>query len=250
MRNKGTSLSLILLLVSLQFTIPTVAQPPSNAGWNKILHTYVNAQGLVNYPGLVKDSTQLYEYCSLLESHPPQSSWTRDQRLAFWINAYNAFTLKLVVSHYPLKSIRDLNPTIKIPEVNTIWKKDFFNIGNQAHSLDDIESGILRSKFNEPRIHFAINCASHSCPALRNEAYEADKIDQQLTEQARRFINDPTRNRISSEHIQISRIFQWFRGDFTKNGSLIDFLNKYSRVQINPNASIDYLDYDWSLNKQ
>ena len=170
--------------------------------------------------------------------------------MAYWFNAYNAFTIKLIVDNYPVKSIQDLQPTLKIPGISTVWKKKFFEIGGEPSSLDEIEHGILRRQFNEPRIHFAINCASYSCPPLRNEAYEADKLDEQLNDQGRRFINNPKWNKIGPDSIDVSPIFNWFSEDFTKQGTLIDFLNRFSKTGINENAQVEYMEYNWSLNAQ
>jgi len=107
----------------------------------------------------------------------------------------------------------------------------------------------LRKEFEEPRIHFAINCASVSCAPLLNEAFVASKIDAQLEKVAKTFVNDKTRNKIAANTVQISSLFSWFKGDFTKNGSVIDFLNKYSSVKISPNAKVSHLDYNWNLNE-
>lgn len=125
--------------------------------------------------------------------------------------------------------------------------KKFFTLGNKKYSLEEIEHEILR-KMNEPRIHFAINCASFSCPNLLKEAYTEAKLDQQLTTAAKGFVNDATKNTITVNKIEISKIFDWFEGDFEQNGSVIDFLNKYSTVKINSEAEVKYKDYNWSLN--
>ena len=106
----------------------------------------------------------------------------------------------------------------------------------------------MRKDFEEPRIHFAVNCASYSCPVLRAEAFKAEKIDQQLDEQARAFINDPKRNKITKANPQVSKIFSWFGGDFKEGQTLIQFLNKYAKVKINEDADVDFMDYEWSLN--
>ena len=169
--------------------------------------------------------------------------------LAYWINAYNGFTVKLIVDNYPVESIKDLGPALKIPLIKDVWHYKFFKIGGQESSLDEIEHSILRKEFEEPRIHFAINCASVSCPPLLNEAFEAETINAQLDKVAKGFINDSSRNKISAEAVQVSSIFSWFKGDFTKNGDLIDFLNKYSKTKIKSNAKISFLDYDWNLNE-
>ncbi len=147
-----------------------------------------------------------------------------------------------------MKSIKDLNPTLSAPMINTIWDKKFIKIEEELYSLNNIEHDILRKQFEEPRIHFAINCASFSCPDLRSEAYVSDKIDRQLEEQTVLFINNPSKNSISAGQAKLSRIFKWYQSDFTKKGSLIAFINLYSDVKIEPDTKIEFLDYNWSLN--
>lgn len=227
----------------------TVDNPPSHKIWDELLHKHVTEEGLVDYKGIIKDKEKLQKYLDLLsEGAPDPKLWSREERLAYWINAYNAFTVKLIIDNYPVESIQDLHPTIKIPLINTVWHKKFFQIGGEEASLDEIEHDILRERFDEPRIHFAINCASFSCPPLRREAYKAEKLDEQLDEMAVRFINDDKRNDIQPDHAEVSKIFSWFTKDFTKNGSLREYLNKYSKVKLKEDADIDYMDYDWSLN--
>ena len=223
---------------------------PSHQAFDELLKKHVSKDGIVNYKGFIQDKAKLDKYCELLSNNAPdRSKWSKDEQLAYWINAYNAFTVKLIVDNYPVKSIQDLHPTVKIPLINTVWHIKFFKIGGKEASLDEIEHKILRKEFEEPRIHFAINCASFSCPPLLNEAFVPEKINQQLDLVARTFINDPKRNKISADKVEISSIFSWFKEDFTKNGSLIDYLNQYSKVKIKPNAKVSHLDYDWSLNE-
>ncbi|MCC5936361.1 MAG: DUF547 domain-containing protein [Lunatimonas sp.] len=224
--------------------------PPSHETFDRLLQKHVSADGSVDYPGFMKDKSQLEEYlASLSEQAPDRQTWSEAEQLAYWINAYNAFTIKLIIYHYPVKSIRDIGPKLNIPLIRTVWHLEFFEIGGQKASLDEIEHAILRKEFEEPRIHFAINCASISCPALAREAYTAERLDEQLEYAARRFVNDSTKNRIQPGKVEISEIFSWFKGDFTKSGSLIDFLNRYSDVKIHPEARMGYLPYDWNLNE-
>jgi len=224
--------------------------PPTHEIFDKLLKKYVTADGKVNYKGFISEKETFQTYLDKLSNNAPdRSSWSREEQLAYWINAYNAFTIKLIIDNYPVSSIQDLKPTFNIPLVNTIWHQKFFQIGGQDASLDEIEHKILRKEFDEPRIHFAINCASYSCPPLLNEAFTAQKIEAQLQQVAVAFVNDPNRNKITADKIEISKIFSWFKGDFTKNGSLIEFLNQYARVKIKPNAKISHLSYDWSLNE-
>lgn len=224
--------------------------PPSHALWDQLLKAHVKPDGVVNYRGFIKDKAKLEQYTTLLsENAPDRKTWSKNEQLAYWINAYNAFTVKLIVDNYPVESIRDLGPKLKIPLIKDVWHYKFFKIGGVESSLDEIEHSILRKEFDEPRIHFAVNCASVSCPPLLNEAFMADKIESQLKKVATAFINDPTRNKISASSIQISSIFSWFKGDFTKKGTLIDFLNLYSKVKIKPDAKVSHLDYNWNLNE-
>jgi hypothetical protein len=157
--------------------------------------------------------------------------------------------VQLIIRNYPLKSIKDIGSRVKIPFVNTPWDIKFIRIGRKKFDLNNIEHGILREKFKEPRIHFAIVCASVSCPRLLNEAYVGNRINQQLDAQARDFINDKSRNNVSAHAAQLSQIFNWFGGDFTRNGTLLDFINRYASIKVNKNARITFLDYNWGLNE-
>ncbi|MEQ8325152.1 MAG: DUF547 domain-containing protein [Vicingaceae bacterium] len=220
----------------------------SNVAYNDLLKKYVSAEGKVNYKGFIVERDKFEAYLAHLSKYPPTSNWNRQERMAFWINAYNAFTIKLIIDHYPVESITDLHPLFYIPGFNSVWHEEFFKIGDQDFSLHRIEHEILRPEFKDARIHFAINCASFSCPILRNEAYEANKLDAQLEDQARMFINDSRRNLIRPERPQISEIFSWFKSDFENRGGVIPFINTYSKIKINQGARLSYLSYDWSLN--
>lgn len=170
--------------------------------------------------------------------------------MAYWINAYNAFTIKLITNYYPLKSIKDIGSTIQIQFVNTPWDIKFITIGKDKLDLNNIEHGILRKRFDDARIHMTLVCASKSCPVLLNEAYEPDKLEIQLEQQSKAFLADRTRNQISSDPPQLSMLFKWYSMDFNENGKTVrDFVNRYSAVKLNPNAKVSYLEYDWSLNE-
>ena len=224
--------------------------PPSHQLWDQLVKTHVKANGLVDYKGFIREKPKLESYLKLLsENAPDRSKWSKNEQLAYWINAYNAYTVKLIVDFYPTKSIRDLGPKLKIPLIKDVWHYKFFKIAGVDMSLDEVEHGILRKEFDEPRIHFAINCASISCPPLLNEAFVAEKLEAQLTKVTVAFINDPVRNKLGTQSVQLSSIFSWFTSDFTKRGTLIEFLNKYSKVKIAPNAKVSFLDYNWNLNE-
>ncbi len=223
---------------------------PSHEIWNALLKKNVTPDGKVNYKEFIKDSVKLNKYLKLLTDNPPnEKTWSANEQKAFWINAYNAYTVKLITKYYPIKSIKDIGSSIQIPFVNTPWDVKFIFIGKEKMDLNNIEHGQLRKKFDDPRIHFAVVCASKSCPELLNEAYDPERLDQQLDSQAKIFLKDSFRNKVSPNNPQLSKIFDWYKMDFTKKESLIDFLNKYAPVKINANAKITYLDYDWGLNE-
>jgi hypothetical protein len=207
--------------------------------WNNLLQLYVTDDGHVNYKGFKADEVKLDTYLDLLSKNKPNTSASHEEKLAFWINAYNAFTIKLILNNYPLKSIKDINKP---------WDNEFITIDGEHISLGHIEHEILR-KMREPRIHFAIVCASISCPKLQNTAFESSTIDTQLTHAAKEFLADSSRNNITQNKIKISKIFSWFSSDFKQNGSLIDFLNKYSEITISQKAKKSYKDYNWNLNE-
>jgi hypothetical protein len=221
---------------------------PSHQQWDRLLKKHVNAAGLVNYKGFQKDKAELDAYLQNLSNNAPQKNWSANDQKAFWINAYNAYTISLILQNYPVKSIKDIGG--KIYKVNTPWDIKFINIGGKKYDLNNIEHGMLRRGFDDPRIHFALVCASISCPRLRNEAYTGAQLNAQLEDAGREFLNDKSKNRISADRAELSKYFSWYKGDFTKNGSLTDFINKYSQAKINANTKIGSLDYNWNLNEQ
>jgi hypothetical protein len=226
------------------------ASPPNHQPWTLLLQKHVDEKGLVDYKSFQQDRPALQAYLSSLEAQPPAPHWTEAEQLAYWINAYNAFTIELVLEHYPLESIKDIGSRIQVPFVNTPWDIKFIKPGGREYHLNNIEHNIIREEFDEPRIHFALVCAAYSCPKLRREAYTSEKLDSQLNEQAREFLENPNKNQISRRALKISKLFDWYRDDFTRQGSLIDFLNQHTDVAIAPNASLSYMEYDWRLNEQ
>lgn len=207
--------------------------------WNSLLQKHVSKKGNVNYKGFKADRKALLSYLSSLSENTPTEAWTKDAKLAYWINAYNAMTIDLILRHYPIQSIKD----IKDP-----WDQRYWKIGDKWINLNEIEHDILR-KMNEPRIHFGIVCASFSCPKLLNEAFVVEKIETQLTKATKEFLSDPNRNEISQNNLKLSKIFQWFSKDFKQDGDLIDFLNKYSDITISEKAKKSFKDYNWDLNE-
>lgn len=203
-----------------------------------MLSQYVDAQGQVDYKNWLSEKNQLDAYIHTLEKMPPLEEASKEAKLAYWINAYNALTVQLILENYPLESIKDLDDP---------WDRDCFTVNNQTYTLGEIEHEILR-KMDEARIHFAINCASASCPKLRNEAYQEKQLDKQLTEATRDFLSDPTKNKLGPNHLQLSRIFLWFGNDFGSKSERLEFIAQYSDLILD-RPKIDYLSYDWSLNQ-
>ena len=177
------------------------AQPADHRQWTDVLQEYVLENGAVDYKGLQNNKSGLESYLKLLSANAPNDEWSIDAKKAYWINAYNAFTIQLILKNYPLKSIKDL----KRP-----WGLSFIKIDGGKIALNTIEHEILRP-MGDPRIHFAIVCASKSCPKLLNYAYESETLDQQLEHVTKMFINDPSRNSISQSTAKISKIFKWYK---------------------------------------
>lgn len=243
---------LLTFFLSVLFAFASSAQSGvSHELFNELLQAYVDEDGWVNYKGLGKDRTRLKSYLRMLESNEPKDSWTEDEQLAYWINAYNAYTLELILEHYPVSSIKDIGAKIKIPFVNTPWDIKFIKIGEEELDLNNIEHGIIRKEFDEPRIHFALVCAAYSCPKLQNTAFVPQRLDAQLTKAAKDFLSTPEKNEIkSSSKASLSKLFSWYRGDFTKKTSLVEYINQYADIKLDKRADIDFKDYDWALNEQ
>ncbi len=222
--------------------------------WTALVKKYVDADGLVDYKGFMTEKDALQKYLDKLSANAPAKKWSDNDKIAYWLNAYNAFTVKYILDNYPVKSIKDLGADNPIMFVNTAWDKKFFEIEGRKTSLNNIEQRILRQNFKEPRIHFALNCASMSCPKLRKEAYEGSKLDAQLTEQTKEFLNDENRNQLKAKDQKVSAIFDFYTKDFTgwSGKSLVDYINTYAATKLKPDAGqkVQYMNYDWSLNEQ
>lgn len=246
----NTSFLFIILVLLCQSTLGQ-GKAPSHNLYNRLLQKNVTEDGKVNYKTFIKDSIELNQYLKVLSTNPPnEKTWSRGEQMAYWINAYNAFTIKLITTYYPVKSIKDIGSSIQIPFVNTPWDIKFIAIGKEKMDLNNIEHGILRKKFNDPRIHMALVCASKSCPILLNEAYDPKRLDEQFAKQTKAFLADSYRNKISADKAQLSMIFKWYGMDFNKNGgSVLGFINTYSSTKIKADAKISYVDYDWNLNE-
>ena len=239
----------------------------SYAAWEALLQKHVKwqpdgKQSRMAYKGLAADRTALQAVLAQWSAVTPAqfAAFSRDQQMAFLINAYNGFTAELILSKYPgLKSIKDAGSLVQSP-----WKNKFFVLLGEQHHLDWIEHEQLRPKYNDPRVHAAVNCASIGCPALRPDAFTAAKLDSQLSDGMARFMGDHTRNRYNAQSgkLEVSSIFKWFREDFEKGQrgftKLEDVFAFYADQLTDDPAgrdklraktvSISFLDYDWSLN--
>ena len=262
----GTRLSVLILLFTVTFSTHA-ADTFDHQQWDNLTSTHVNTinhgvASQVNYQGFLAHRKQLKQYLAQLEgiSKKTFDSWNNNDQLAFLLNAYNAWTVELILSKYPhIKSIKDLGSFFQSP-----WKKSFIPLLGKERSLDDIEHSLIRGsdRYNEPRIHFAANCASVGCPALRAEAFTGDKLESQLEDSTRSFLKDRSRNRLNNNDLEVSSIFKWYRDDFEKNWrgkkNLAQFLASYNdAIGLNQQQAqqltqgdidIEFLDYDWHLN--
>ncbi|GAB4249905.1 MAG: DUF547 domain-containing protein [Acidobacteriota bacterium] len=233
-----------------------------------VLQRFVDEAGLVDYAELSRHRETLDRFITRLaavDTARLERAGDSD-RIAFWINAYNALTLRVVIDHYPIKAgfLRSLvYPANSIRQIPGVWDEIRFPVAGRERTLDEIEHRILRRDFREPRIHFALVCASLGCPVLRREPYEGPRLDAQLDDQVRRFLADPSKFQWEEENqvLRISPIFRWFEADFAPScrgnaagrAPVICFLRRYlpperSGLLDSPQLRIEYLDYDWRLN--
>jgi hypothetical protein len=245
-----------LALTALLLTTALQAQPADMAQWNRLLATYYNPAHGMDYESLkAKDSTTL-QAIRLQLGRVNVAALTPKQQLAHWINVYNVNVVATIVESYPVDSIRDIStdPIIRL----NVFKKDRVPVGGTRISLDAVENDKVRA-FKDPRIHFAINCAAKSCPPIRTEAYTGEKLDAQLDDQARTFLNGPLGARFNRDGdslaIHVTKIMDWFGDDFEKwAGGKATFIRRYVSPETQrmidqaKDLDFDYDDYDWALN--
>ena len=241
---------IVLVLVLLFLSAGAASAELLHNKWTELLSSHVN-QGIVDYQGFKKSEAELDAYLVQLAGTDPEQLSKQDQ-LAYWINGYNSYTVKLILENFkngkPPSSIRRIGGLFSNP-----WKISFAVMGGTTYTLDNIEHDIIRVRFDEPRIHFAVNCASKSCPILISEAYEGATLDEQLEQSTRDFLENPEHNFLDGDTLYVSSIFKWYKEDFNDDplsfflthtgGSLLQQLST-RKDQIR----IKYADYDWSLN--
>jgi hypothetical protein len=242
------ALALLITAVVVDGQLLASAGPSvSHSLFGELLNKYVS-EGKVDYAGFQSEEAKLDQYLDLLQGVDPEALSGKEQ-FAFYANAYNAWTIKLILTKYPdITSIKELGIFNTGP-----WKKKVVRLRGETVSLDHIEHDILRPRFKDPRVHFAINCAAKSCPPLGSEPFLAEKLDQQLDDVTRSFINNPQSYRLEGRNLHVSRIFKWFSEDF--NEDALSFFIKYAngelKTKLEPQPekiNIKYLAYDWSLN--
>ncbi|WP_243363875.1 DUF547 domain-containing protein [Fundidesulfovibrio terrae] len=244
------TLSVVFFMILIQSMVLCLcwAGPVDNQGYAALLRSYVK-DGVVDYAGLKRKESDLDAYLVTLEQISP-GTMSRNDQLAFYINAYNAWTLKLVLMNYPVKSIRDIGGIFSDP-----WKIQFVKIDGKTTTLNYIEHNVLRPRFKDPRVHMAINCASKSCPPLMSIPFEGDKLESQLDQVTGAFVNDMKSNRIEGRTLYVSSIFDWFGEDFGGKSGVISFFIRYLKPEYKArleagrgDVQLGYLKYDWSLN--
>lgn len=273
-----TGLGLALLGIMLGGFLWGQAQAASRLyeDYGAVLTTYVNQPGMVNYRGLKANPQPLNSFLATLADLPQETyqKWSDEEKIAWWINAYNALTLKAIIDHYPIRASffkGFVYPRSSIRQIPGVWDTLRFPVMGKKMTLDEIEHRVLRPEFNEPRIHLALVCAAMGCPPLRTEPYEGDKLDRQLKDQTRVFLANPKKFRIDGSQgtVYLSPIFKWFGGDFIKTfgtdqafkgfsseeRAVLNFHSQYLPASdrdylLKGKYTLVYLDYDWSLNEQ
>jgi hypothetical protein len=253
-------------LLALQCLVVQAAEFDHTA-WDGLLKKHVvilrgGQATQLDYKGMLAERSQLSAYLAKLSAvkRSDFDLWDKAEQLAYLINAYNAYTAELILTAYPkLDSIKDLGSFFQSP-----WKKEFFVLLGKNRSLDEVEHELIRAsgRYNEPRIHFAVNCASIGCPALRAQAFTGEQLDAQLEDATKDFLSDRTRNRLEGGTLKISNIFKWYKGDFEKGWrgakkrneflllyrQSLGLTNAAAIALASDNLAIDYLEYDWRLN--
>ncbi len=272
------SIALTALAAAMETSVSAAGKGFDNSKYAIVLNKYVDDKGMVDYKALKANREELDRYNESIAAIDPQdfAKWSDQEKIALLINAYNSLTLKAIINNYPIKKSlfnpsAYIYPSNSIRQISGVWDETTHEVMGKEMTLDHIEHEILRKDFNEPRIHMALVCAAMGCPILRNEPYTGEKLEEQLEDQSRRFMNNPAKFRIDKESsvVYLSSIFKWFGSDFVKKypvknqfkgpnetvSSVLKFASSYltdddANYLKEGDYSIEYLDYDWSLNEQ
>jgi len=241
MRKLGFTL-VLLGVIAIKSFAQNVVEHVSHKSWDALLSKHVTSEGKVNYDGFKSDIVKLDAYLKLIGDNEAKPGWSSAEKKAFWLNAYNAWTIKLVLERYPVSSIKDVSAKP--------WDKRFIKIGANTHTLNDIENKIIRRQFKDARIHFAINCAAISCPKLSNKAFTMINVEKELDALTIAFFK--TENvKLAEKSAQLSKIFEWYAEDFiNESESVLKYVERYSGITFHPKVKVSYLEYNWKLNKQ
>lgn len=216
-----------------------------HGAFDQQLKKFVDQNGFVDYAGWKKEQEILKTYLNYLNNNAPQKGWSQAAQFAYYINLYNAATVNLILDNNMPASIKDIDGPL-----GQVWLKDAARVDNKPYSLAAIEKNVLQ-KMGDPRIHFAINCASFSCPKLQNKAFTASNVNSLMETATTTFFNSDKNDLSDASNPKLSKIMDWYKSDFTDTGvTIIGYINTYATKKVNPNATINYIDYDWSLNKQ
>jgi len=254
LRPERAAIHAFLLIATLTLATTASAAEPDYSAWTEILSTHYNPAKGMDYERLRREDypklTKLVDTLSSVDV----GSLTRDEQLAYWMNLYNVSTITLIVDNYPVDSIRDLSKSL----INKyqVFDREVVPSGGRMVSLNEIEHEKIREGFSDPRIHFAINCAARSCPPMRQEAFVGARVDAQLEEQARSFINHNVRVELEGDKatLEVTKIMDWFEEDFEKAGGVAAFVKKYLtgddavKLSTAKRIRVDHFDYDWTLN--
>lgn len=237
-------LAVFAFLLAANCALRADVKEPNYSPWNTILSKYYDPARGFDYAGLKAHDAAGLQNLRLQLGRVNVAALNRKQQLAYWINVYNINTVATIVESYPVKSIRDLSTD---PLIFTVFKKKRVPFGSELLSLDDVETAKIREAFHDPRVHFAINCASKSCPPIRSEAYVGEHVDAQLDDQAKRFLTANTHFTRNGDTlvVHVTKIMDWFGGDF---GDKAAFLRKYISIPAAKSVEFAYDDYDWALN--
>jgi hypothetical protein len=246
-----------ILLAAVATMAAGAAFDPAYDAYARMLARVVKG-ARVNYRELVSARADLETVASAFDAPDTRSiaGWSRDDQMAFWINAYNLFTLRAIVDHYPIRGRWfSLAPRTSIRQIDGVWTALTWHAAGRTLTLDQIEHEILRPTFKDPRVHFAINCASVGCPPLSREPYVAARLDAQLDEAARRYLASAQGLQIAGNRVKVSSIFKWYGGDFGTpiDRAVLAFVARFgpppaAALATSGNARLEFLDYDWSLN--